>query len=118
MQIALRPIDCKNNKIFDSISNFGLLHRSYKFQNICVGFEEWVEGLIILPEFRGWVLEVLNENNDREIKDRSKVYEMQQENLITTQKELNNLTKMRYRDLIDDESLLRSETNFREKLLR
>ena len=66
--------------------------------------ERELEGLTILPEFRGWALEVLNENNDREIEDRSKVYEMQHKNLITTQKELDNLTKMRYRDLIDDDT--------------
>ncbi len=55
--------------------------------------EKELEGLTILPEFRDWALEVLNENNDREIEDRTKVYEMQHKNLVTTQKELDNLTK-------------------------
>jgi hypothetical protein len=61
-------------------------------------------------------LEVLNENNDREIEDRSKVYEMQHENLITTQKELNNLTKMRYRDLIDDDTFVKEQNELQGKI--
>lgn len=68
--------------------------------------ERELEGLTILPEFRDWALEVLNENNDREIEDRTKVYEMRHKNLVTTQKELDNLTKTRYRDLIDDNTFI------------
>jgi len=64
-------------------------------------------GLTILPEFKDWAIEVLSENNDREIEDRTKVYEMQHKNLVTTQKELDNLTKMRYRELIDDDSFIK-----------
>ncbi len=78
--------------------------------------EKELEGLTILPEFRDWALEVLNENNDREIEDRTKVYEMQHSNLVTTQKELDNLTKMRYRDLIDDNTFIKERNELQSKI--
>ena len=68
--------------------------------------EKELEKYTILPEFRDWALEILNKKNDGEIEDRSKVYEMQHKTLTQTQKELDNLTKMRYRDLIDDETFI------------
>ncbi len=78
--------------------------------------EKELEGLTILPEFRDWALEVLNENNDREIEDRTKIYEMQHKNLVTTQKELDNLTKMRYRDLIDDDTFVKERNDLQAKI--
>lgn len=78
--------------------------------------EQELEGLTILPEFRDWALEVLNENNDREIEDRTKVYEMQHKNLVITQKELDNLTKMRYRELIDDDTFVRERNELQSKI--
>ena len=68
--------------------------------------EKELEKYTILPEFRDWALEILNKKNDGEIEDRSKVYEMQHKTLTQTQKELDNLTKMRYRDLINDETFI------------
>ncbi len=78
--------------------------------------EKVLEGLTILPEFRDWALEILNENNDRDIEDRTKVYEMQHNNLVTTQKELDNLTKMRYRDLIDDNTFIKERNELQTKI--
>ncbi len=63
--------------------------------------------MTILPEFKDWALEVLNSNNDGEIEERSKVYETQHSTLVESQKQLDNLTKMRYRDLIGDDEFLR-----------
>lgn len=58
--------------------------------------------ITILPEFRDWALEVLRENNDQEIGERSQIQENQTKSLLTTQKQLDVLTKMRLRDLITD----------------
>ena len=70
--------------------------------------EEQIEDEInkykIIPEFLNWALEDLNEKNDTEIEDRSKVYEMQHKALTQTQNELDELTRMRYRLLVDDET--------------
>jgi len=78
--------------------------------------EQELEGLTILPEFKGWALEVLNENNDHEIEDRTKIYEMQHANLVTTQKELDNLTKMRYRELINDDTFIKERNDLQSKI--
>ncbi len=81
-------------------------------------FEEILEGYTILPEFRKWALDVLNEQNDTEIEDRTKVYEMQHKNLTDTQKELDELTRMRYRNLIDDEAFLKEKETLQKKIIQ
>ena len=70
----------------------------------------------ILPEFLNWALEDLNEKNDTEIEDRSKIYETQQKALAQAQTELDELTKMRYRLLIDDETFLKEKNNLKAKI--
>lgn len=76
--------------------------------------EKELEKYTILPEFRDWALEILNEKNNQEIEDRSKIYETQYKTLVQIQKELDSLTKMRYRDLIDDDTFIR-ERNLLQK---
>ncbi len=78
--------------------------------------ENELEKLTILPEFRDWALEVLNENNDNEIEDRTKIYEMQHKSLVKTQKELDNLTRMRYRELIDDDTFLKEKKVLKKEI--
>lgn len=75
-----------------------------------------IEQLTIHPDFLKWVLEELNEKNDTEIEDRTKIYEMQHNDLTKAQSELDNLTKMRYRDLIDDETFLKEKKELTEKI--
>jgi len=80
--------------------------------------DDKLKNITILPEFRDWALAVLRSNNDQEIKDRSKIYDSQQKAVAGTQTELDNLTKMRYRDLIDDEMFLKERNELQGKLLR
>lgn len=68
---------------------------------------ERIDKLAILPEFFDWAMEALNQDNDKEIVDRTKVYEMQHKSITQAQKEMDNLTKMRYRELIDDEMFIK-----------
>ena len=63
----------------------------------------------ILPEFLEWALEGLRAKNNTEIEDRSKIYEMQHKSLTQAQGQLDELTKMRYRQLIDDETFLKEK---------
>ncbi|MFA7170185.1 MAG: recombinase family protein, partial [Candidatus Paceibacterota bacterium] len=81
-----------------------------------IAIEKEIEKYTILPEFLEWALEGINRKNDTEIEDRTKVYEMQHTNLIETQKELDELTKMRYRQLIDDETFIREKNTLQNKL--
>lgn len=78
--------------------------------------EKEIEKYTILPEFLQWALEGLNKKNDREIEDRSKIYETQHKNLMETQKELDELTKMRYRQLIDDEAFIKEKNTLQSKI--
>ncbi|MCK9436668.1 MAG: recombinase family protein [Synergistaceae bacterium] len=85
-------------------------------ENLEIQIEKEIEKYTILPEFLNWALQILNEHNDREIEDRSKIYEMQNKGLLQTQKELDNLTQMRYRELIDDEIFLKSKKELQSKI--
>ncbi|MBI2328005.1 recombinase family protein [Candidatus Curtissbacteria bacterium] len=78
--------------------------------------EKEIEKYTILPEFLQWALEGLNKKNDTEIEDRSKVYEMQHKTLVGTQTELDELTKMRYRQLIDDETFIKEKNILQSKI--
>jgi DNA invertase Pin-like site-specific DNA recombinase len=78
--------------------------------------EKEIEKYTILPEFLEWALEGLNKKNDTEIEDRTKVYEMQHKNLVEAQKELDELTKMRYRQLIDDETFIREKNTLTSQI--
>ena len=78
--------------------------------------EDILDSYTILPEFRDWALEVLNEKNDSEIEDRTKIYEMQHKSLVNSQEELDELTKMRYRKLIDDEAFLKEKEILQKKI--
>lgn len=77
-----------------------------------------LERYTILPEFRDWALEILNRSNDQEIEDRTKIYEMQHKSLTATQHELDNLTRMRYRDLIDDETFVKERDVLQGKIIK
>jgi len=81
-----------------------------------IAIEKEIEKYTILPEFLQWALEGLNKKNDTEIEDRTKVYEMQHKNLVETQKELDELTRMRYRQLIDDETFIREKNTLQTKI--
>ena len=78
--------------------------------------EKEIEKYTIMPEFLQWALEVLNKKNDTEIEDRTKVYEMQHKNLTATQRELDELTKMRYRQLIDDVTFVKEKAELQDKI--
>ena len=85
-------------------------------QDLETQIDEEIKKYTILPEFFHWALEILNEKNDREIDDRSKIYETQQKAMVQTQKELDSLTKMRYRELIDDETFLKEKRELQSKI--
>jgi len=85
-------------------------------EDLELAIENEIEKYTILPEFLEWALEGLNKKNDTEIEDRTKVYEMQHKNLVTLQKELDELTKMRYRQLIDDEAFIKEKNELQTKI--
>ena len=77
-----------------------------------------LERFTILPKFQSWALEILNRSNDKEIEDRTKIYETQHKSLVEAQKELDSLTKMRYRELIDDETFVKERDDIKARIAR
>ena len=77
-----------------------------------------LEKYTILPKFQEWALEILNRDNDKEIEDRTKIYENQHKSLTECQKELDALTKMRYRELIDDETFIKERDELKIKIAK
>lgn len=80
--------------------------------------EEEIEKYTIIPDFLPWTLEELNRRNDAEIETRTNIYETQHTALAQTQKELDQLTKMRYRELIDDEVFINERTELLKTITR
>lgn len=72
----------------------------------------------ILPQFKDWAIEMLNKTNDSEIQQRSKIHEMQSRAVLSTQNEIDSLTQMRYRNLLDDQEYLREKKNLQAKLAK
>lgn len=90
--------------------------KNIRAEDLELMIEKEIEKYTILPEFLEWALEILNKKNDAEIEDRTKIYEMQHKTLVQTQKELDELTKMRYRQLIDDETFVREKNELQKKI--
>lgn len=90
--------------------------KSIRKKDLELKIEKEIEKYTILPEFLEWALEGLNNKNDIEIEDRTKIYEMRHKALVETQKELDELTKMRYRQLIDDEVFIKEKNTLQGKI--
>ncbi|MEK7112774.1 MAG: hypothetical protein AAB875_05615 [Patescibacteria group bacterium] len=86
------------------------------------GLEEQVrkeiEKITILPEFKDWALEILRESNNQEIEERTKIYESQHKTLSETQGQLDTLTRMRYRGLIEDDEFSRERKELQNQIAR
>lgn len=78
--------------------------------------EKKLDQLTILPEFRDWAVEILNGWNDREINLRSTKHEALSKKLLDTQDQLDTLTKMRYRNLINDEEYVGERNILQSKI--
>lgn len=70
--------------------------------DIDVQVETEIAKLTIDPDFRSWAVETLGQSHEKEVTKRSTIYQSLQEAANQTQSQLDNLTRMRIRDLIDD----------------
>ncbi len=80
--------------------------------------EQGISKFEIRPEFKDWALEILNEDNDREIEERTKIYETQQRRLIDAEREMDNLIRMRYREQVSEEFYLSEKRELEAQILR
>lgn len=70
------------------------------------------------PDFRDFALSKLHRNNDNEIEARTQIRRSLEKTYCETQKQLDNLTKMRYRDLIDDALFIKESAHLRSVLAK
>lgn len=73
-------------------------------------------GFTIDPEFRDFAISKIKRENNTEIESRNKTREMLQKTYDETQSQLDNLTRMRYREMINDETFIREQGDL-QKLL-
>lgn len=78
--------------------------------------EQEIMSLTILPEFKNWALQIIAEKHDEEVVDRTSIYESQQKVLNDTQKQLDNLTQLRLRELIEDAEYLKERTRLKNEI--
>lgn len=78
--------------------------------------DEQLAQITILPEFQAWALETLNKHNDLEIANRQQVQENSTVRISKIQRELDSLTQMRYRELINDDEYLKEKSKLIENL--
>ena len=78
--------------------------------------EEEINKWTILPEFRDWALEILSKENEREIEDRKEIHETRCNAVLDTQNQIDELTRMRYRDLIGDDIFVRELRQLKSQL--
>ncbi len=90
--------------------------KAIKVEDLEEQIEKELSKITILPQFKDWAIEYLNRHNDREIEDRQTIYESQHKTLVSTQNELDELTRMRYRQMIDDETFLKEKEELQNKI--
>lgn len=75
-----------------------------------------VSKIEIHPLFKDWALKILQESNTKEIDERTKVYDTQHKTLVDTQRQLDNLTQMRYKELIDDMEYIKEKKTLQDQI--
>lgn len=93
----------------------GCFQKNITKEKLEIQIEREISRINILPTFRDWAISVVKRRNDQEISDRTAIYQSQQRAINETQTELDNLTKMRLRSLIDDDEYLKNKQELKAK---
>jgi site-specific DNA recombinase len=72
----------------------------------------------IPEEFKNWALNVLKKDNEKEVEDRSKIYEMQNKKYLDLQKQLDTLTGLRIRELIEDDDFVKRKNELQNEIIK
>ncbi|EKD67326.1 MAG: resolvase protein, partial [uncultured bacterium] len=80
--------------------------------------ERELSKLTIDPDFRSWALETLGNAHEKEVTKRSSIYRSLQEAANQIQSQIDNLTRMRVRDLIDDEQYIKERDLLKAQLTK
>ena len=71
-----------------------------------------------MPEFKDWALDVIRENDSDKIKEKEELSVKFKKDLDKKNEELSELTRMRYKNLIDDEFFLREKETLENELTK
>ena len=85
-------------------------------EKIDVCIEAKIDSLAIMAEFKDWALQVVSELNTEEITERTKIYESQQKAVNDVQKQINNLTQLRLKELVEEDEYTRERTRLKNEL--
>ena len=77
-----------------------------------------IEKFTILPEFRDLALEVISESAGVRAEEQETVHEAQKKAIETSESQLDRLTGLRLRDLVDDEEYLRQKQRLKAQIGR
>jgi DNA invertase Pin-like site-specific DNA recombinase len=78
--------------------------------------EETIVSLTVNPKFKEWVFSVIDQLKDSESIVENKTLEMQQQTINNANKQLQNLTQMRLRDMINDDEYLVEKTRIKNEI--
>ena len=78
--------------------------------------EKELEKYELLPEFLKWALEKIREKKGTDLEDKVKIREMQEKTLGKTEAELEELTRMRYKQMVSDEMFLNEKADLEKKI--
>ena len=77
-----------------------------------------IEKYTIPKEFKEWALDVIRGNNEKEIEVCNQGYEMLNKKYLGLQNQLDNLTKLRLRDLIDDNEFVKERKELQNQIIK
>ncbi len=103
----------KKKKEIDCINS-----RPVTLEKIEAQIEAEIFKYTIMPEFLAWGLEALNIEREKETGDKTKIHTQQQTSLREAEKELGNLTRMRYKELIDDETFVQERNDLKNTITK
>lgn len=72
----------------------------------------------ILPEFREWALEILRRENKNETCDREQIYKNINQSLEETQKQIDKLTDLLLKDLINEDEFKKKKSELQKNLMK
>lgn len=79
--------------------------------------KEEIEKFTILPEFKDWALQILSERNENELESQRKIREIQKANVCEVEKQIENLTRLRLQELIDDGEFAKERDRLKSELV-
>lgn len=97
----------KNNCLQSRYTNSELLDQA---------IEEEIISFTIHPKFKDWVFDIIDQLEDTQTISERKISEMQQETLTKTQKQIENLTQLRLREMIDDAEYMKEKTRLKNEM--